>query len=569
MKKSHKLLIYDAIGKRYGRQLLAGFTLVFILIVIELWFGWLDSWRMLMIVAAALLAIGWLYFMFWVRNSAVHFEKKGLRIQGPFASIVFPYEQILVVVPARVSDHFSPENYSGSSLDELHKFYNETAVYLGISQDAMPVAGTRRWFSTLLFSTQKNGLILLLDDWVAFARNLEKIRKKIGRPVKKQKPTSLFDLITPGQVLGQPGNPLILVADENKGRIKTYERLLVDRYQIIFASDGTEALQLAREFRPDMIVLDQYLDRLDGLQLTVSLRRTSQFSSIPILLMADKPTPKAFEAGVNDVIVRPLHEEDFLARLAQQINIQEKMKSLANTADRLENKTLNQMAELIKRGELINFLPEQVARNILSGQLSDPKSMLQRRKITVLFVDLVGFTELTGRLNPSMLSDLVNEFLREMTAVVLANHGTVDKFIGDEVMVLFGAPEDQDEAVQAAHAAQTAVEMLYAVQQMSLRWKPQIPVKLNVRIGFNTGYGTAGIFGNELLKSYTVVGSVVNIAARLRAAAAPGQIVCSGESYALIEDRFQAESLGGLELKGISQPINAYALATHIFQETV
>lgn len=575
MKKTYKLLVYEAIGYRYGRKIMAVLVITIFLVAGSQRIEFLSDMLLYSIIIALVVAAVGVYFRVWMPNSAIHFEKEGLRLQGPLSSIVIPYQHIRSAIPTRLNDHFSPEDLSTAQLEEYRRFINDPVLFLALGQDELPDRSRRRWFSSLLFSNQKNGLVLILDDWVSFARTLEKIRrgteKKRRLPKKKvavpEQPADFEQETRQGEVVGQPGNPLLLVADENQARIKTYKRMLIDSYQLLFAGDGPEALRTAREFRPDVILVDHYLDRLDGLQVVVSLRRSSQFENTPVLFLTDGVCPEAFQAGADDVISRPLQQEDLRARLTHQLRQNDKINELVLAADQLKSESLNQMAELVRRGELINFLPEAVARSILSGHLINPWANHQRQKVTVLFVDLVGFTMLTGRLNPELLSELINEFLREMTAVTLANHGTVDKFIGDEVMVLFGAPEGQPEKVQARHAAQTAVEMLYAVHQMSLRWAPRLPQTLDVRIGFNTGFGTTGIFGDELLRSYTVVGSVVNIAARLRAAAEPGQIVCSAESYALLKDIYQADPLGSLSLKGLDKPVEAFSLAKGIFQE--
>ena len=267
------------------------------------------------------------------------------------------------------------------------------------------------------------------------------------------------------------------------------------------------------------------------------------------------------EAGANDFLNLPLANGELTFRLNNWLQVRGREKELHELNNLLHAKTLDQMAELVRRGELLHFLPATVAQEIMSGQIGSHQfEAFRRQQVTVLFIDIVGFTDLTGRLDPAVLSELLNEYLREMTAVANKFNGTVDKFIGDAVMVLFGAPQEKDEAEQAWEAAQTAIKMMQAVEGLSMIWESRLPRPLQVRIGFNTGPCTAGVFGNEMLRSYTVVGSAVNIAARLQTAASPNTIVFSEESYQYIKNGVHIRELGYLNLKGVNHPVEAYEL---------
>ena len=132
---------------------------------------------------------------------------------------------------------------------------------------------------------------------------------------------------------------------------------------------------------------------------------------------------------------------------------------LEQTRRRLEARIDDQMAELVRTGELARFLPPQVARRLLEGQLQTDESAFERRRITVLFADMVGFTDLAESLEPEELAEVLNGYLREMTAAVIAFGGSVDNMIGDGVMAVFGAPEEMPEADQAWAAVRAAIEM--------------------------------------------------------------------------------------------------------------
>ena len=218
------------------------------------------------------------------------------------------------------------------------------------------------------------------------------------------------------------------------------------------------------------------------------------------------------------------------------------------------------VAELVRTGQLARFLPRQVAEGVLAGQLA-PADGFERRRITVLFADMVGFTDLSETLEPEELSEVLNEYLRQMAASVLAHGGTLDSFIGDGVMAVFGAPDPMPEAEQAWAAVQTAVEMRSGCRDLaaSLRGRG-IPADLDIRVGLNTGHCTLGVFGSEVMRAYKAVGFPVNVAARLQSAGEPGSILCGFRTYALIEGRVHAQPREPLTVKGAARPVEAWEI---------
>jgi PAS domain S-box-containing protein len=233
---------------------------------------------------------------------------------------------------------------------------------------------------------------------------------------------------------------------------------------------------------------------------------------------------------------------------------------LEQSRRQLEAKIDEQLTELVRRGELARFLPRQVAEGLIGGQLA-PDRALERRKVTALFADLVGFTDLSESLEPEELAEVLNEYLREMTAVVLAHGGTLDNFIGDGVMAVFGAPESMDETEQAWAAVRAALEMRGRCRELAGRLRARgIPADLAIRVGVNTGHCTVGVFGSEVMRAYKAVGFPVNVAARLQAAAEPDSILCGFRTYALVESRVEGEAREPLTVKGAARPVEAWSI---------
>lgn len=233
---------------------------------------------------------------------------------------------------------------------------------------------------------------------------------------------------------------------------------------------------------------------------------------------------------------------------------------LEQTRRRLESRIEQQMAELVRSGELARFLPQQVAEGLLGGRLH-AEEPFQRRRITVLFADMVGFTDLSESLEPEELAEVLNGYLREMTAVVLAHGGSLDNFIGDGVMAVFGAPQEQPEAEQAWAAVQAAIEMRDRCRQLASSLRERgIPADPDIRVGLNTAHCTVGVFGSEVMRAYKAVGFAVNVAARLQTAADPGSILCGFRTYALVRERVRAKERGALSVKGALRPVEAWEI---------
>ena len=235
---------------------------------------------------------------------------------------------------------------------------------------------------------------------------------------------------------------------------------------------------------------------------------------------------------------------------------------LEQTRRRLEARVDEQVAELVRTGELARFLPQQVAEGLLGGRLQADEPF-ERRQITVLFADMVGFTDLSESLEPEELAEVLNGYLREMTAAVLAHGGSLDNFIGDGVMAVFGAPQERPEAEQAWAAVQAAMEMRARCRQLASSLRERgIPADPDIRVGLNTAHCTVGVFGSEVMRAYKAVGFAVNVAARLQTAADPGSILCGFRTYALVKDRVRAEERGALSVKGALRPVEAWEIVS-------
>jgi PAS domain S-box-containing protein len=217
----------------------------------------------------------------------------------------------------------------------------------------------------------------------------------------------------------------------------------------------------------------------------------------------------------------------------------------------------NAMLESLS-GKLSRYLPPQVYATIFSGA-QDVRVVSARKKLTVFFSDIVGFTETTDKMESEDLTHLLNEYLTEMSRIAHDHGATIDKYIGDAVMIFFGDPESRGVAQDAIACVKMAVAMQKRVRELAVGWRDVgIERPLTCRIGIHTGYCTVGNFGSEDRVSYTAVGGGVNLASRLESEAPPGEILISYETYAHVKDEVSCEEVGKVSVKGIAHPVTTY-----------
>ncbi|MEE2750367.1 MAG: adenylate/guanylate cyclase domain-containing protein [Myxococcota bacterium] len=220
----------------------------------------------------------------------------------------------------------------------------------------------------------------------------------------------------------------------------------------------------------------------------------------------------------------------------------------------ITNYAVNQTARLhdyMTRSVLQRYLPPALVEKAARGELR-LDALPERREVTVMFTDIVGFTALSERLGPVAVGSLINTLLGEIADIALAHGATVDKFIGDCVMVVFGAPEPCDPEEQVARSIKLALAIQQKVTELGSEYQ------LQARTGLNTGDVVVGNFGSMSRSDYTVLGPTVNVAARLEAKSLPGRILIGPHSAHLLGDAWPLETTGPIKLKGVSNPIEAY-----------
>jgi adenylate cyclase len=364
----------------------------------------------------------------------------------------------------------------------------------------------------------------------------------------------------------------ILVVDDDPINRQMLTRLLEqDGYRVDTASDGERGLEMLQADPFDIVLLDLVMPGIDGYEVLTRIKADEALKHLPVLMITAVDdvgsAARCIEAGAEDYLPKPFDAVVLRARINASLSRKrvhdleaQHLAEMARLNRRLESRIEEQMAELVRTGELRRFLPNQVAESLLAGALT-PEDHFERRKVTALFADLVGFTDLSDSLEPEELAEVLNAYLREMTAVAVRHGGALDSFIGDGLMVIFGAPAASGEAEQALAAVQTAIGMRSRMRELATELgRRGLPGNLQIRAGINTGHCTVGVFGSEVMRAYKAVGFAVNIASRLQSAAEPGGILCGYRTYALVEGQVRAERREPLQVKGSARPIEAWEI---------
>jgi len=367
--------------------------------------------------------------------------------------------------------------------------------------------------------------------------------------------------------------PRILVADDNPANVDILQtRLAVHGYEIVTAGDGEEALAVAREKQPDLILLDVMMPRMDGLEVCRRLKADTALPFIPIILVTAKADTKdivaGLEAGGDEYLTKPVDQGALVARVKSMLRIKALHDTVHEQAGRLEaqagqlaewNKTLeqrvaDQLAELERVGRLKRFFSPQLAELIVAGGAEDPLKT-HRREVTVVFLDLRGFTAFAETSEPEEVMGVLREYHVEMGRLILEHEGTLERFTGDGMMIFFNDPVPVPNP--AERAIRMAVVMRERVADLIAKWR-KLGYELNFGVGVAQGYATIGAIGFEGRWDYGAIGTVTNLAARLCGEAQGGQILVSSKVAAAVESLIDAEEVGPLTLKGFLKPVPAF-----------
>jgi len=350
---------------------------------------------------------------------------------------------------------------------------------------------------------------------------------------------------------------LVLVVDDNPD-MRAYVSSILRQagYQVKTARNGAEGCKIAKESLPELIVTDLMMPVVTGLEMILTIRSEEKLKGIPIILLTAKVDEdtriEGTERGADAYLAKPFNDRELLAEARNLLALKEN-----------ERKVI-ELNTYLTESVLQRFLPPVLVRKAAAGELIlDLRP--EPRLITVLFSDIVGFTQLSNNLRSRKVAELLNEYLESMTKAVFDNGGTVDKFMGDAILALYGAPEELTPNEQVRRAVNTSRAMLRGLSELNQRWRSQGIFDadgrnaLQFRCGIHQGTAVVGMFGSSERADYTAIGPSVNIASRLQNAAEPGTILVS----AAVADYLQEEEIvkgKPLELKGVDETVLTFVV---------
>ena len=359
--------------------------------------------------------------------------------------------------------------------------------------------------------------------------------------------------------------PRILVVDDNEtNRDILVTRLEAHGYQTLQAADGEEALREVTQHRPDVVLLDVMMPNLDGLEACRRLKSDRAVAFTPVILVTAKAATQdivaGLDAGADEYLTKPVDQAALVARVRSALRIkslheqvQAQAADLANWNQTLARRVEEQVAEIERIGRLKRFLAPQVAQLVSSGDERVLES--HRREVTVVFCDLRDFTPFSETAEPEEVITVLREYHKTLGALIDKFEGTIERFAGDGLLVLFNDPLPC--ADPSARAVRMAVEMCEQVAKLAARWRSR-GHELGFGIGIAHGYATLGCVGFEGRFQYSATGTVPNLASRLCDQARNGQILADAKVHAQVKGLAEMESVGELSLKGFHRPVKVF-----------
>ena len=360
----------------------------------------------------------------------------------------------------------------------------------------------------------------------------------------------------------------VLVVDDTPQNVKLLADILGAKgFVAITAGSGEEGLAKLAAEKPDLVLLDVMMPGISGYEVCRRIRADPATALLPVVLVTSldprEERVKGIEAGADDFLPKPIQQAELLARVRSLLRIKTLQDEVARQAASLRdwNATLESRveaasAEIARLGRLRQFFSAPVADAIVSA---GEASLLapHRREVCCVFIDLRGFTAFTDSAEPEEVIAMLAEFHAAMGPPIAAHGGTVPHFTGDGMLIFFNDPIPMPD--MGARAARMALEMQARFAPLHEIWRG-LGHELGLGIGIARGYATLGAMGYEGRFDYTVIGGVVNLAARLCGEARGGQILVDRRAHAGLEPEFAFEAVEPLMLKGYDKPVAAFLL---------
>ncbi|MGH7817171.1 MAG: adenylate/guanylate cyclase domain-containing protein [Candidatus Binatia bacterium] len=358
---------------------------------------------------------------------------------------------------------------------------------------------------------------------------------------------------------------VLVVDDTEMNRDMMCALLAADGHQTAVAENGRLALEAIRNNSYDLILLDVMMPEMNGYQVLEQLKSDPILRDIPVIVLSALDeigsVVRCIELGAEDYLPKPFDPVLLRARIGaclekkrlrdQEVRLRSELEEWNKT---LEIRVKEQVAQLERLGRLKRFFSPQLAELIVSGDAEDPLKT-HRREITVVYLDLRGFTAFAETAEPEEVMGVLHEYHAAMGELILQYEGTLEHFAGDGMLIFFNDPAPIPNP--AEQAIRMTLAMRERVKELTVKWR-KLGYDLNFGVGIAQGYATIGAIGFEGRWEYGAIGTVPNLSARLCGEAKPGEILVSQRVLAALDELVEVEEKGELTLKGFHRPVAAY-----------
>ena len=366
--------------------------------------------------------------------------------------------------------------------------------------------------------------------------------------------------------MNAPANVLV-VDDIEMNRNLLCALLQADGHRTVVAENGKLGIQALNDNSYDLVLLDIVMPEMNGYQVLAQMKSNPRWRDIPVIVLSAldeiSTLVLCIELGAEDYVTKPFEPVLLRARIGaclekkhlrdQEIQLR---RELEEWNKHLEERVQEQVSQLERLGRLKFFFSPQLAELIVNGAADDPLKT-HRRELTVVYLDLRGFTAFAETAEPEEVMDILHEYHAAMGKLILEYEGTLEHFAGDGMMIFFNDPVPVEDA--AERAVRMTLAMREQVKALTVKWR-KLGHDLDFGVGIAQGYATIGAIGYEGRWEYGAIGSVPNLAARLCGEAKPGEIVIAQRVLATVEELVEAEPVGDLALKGFHRPISAHRI---------
>ncbi|MBO9513832.1 MAG: response regulator [Variovorax sp.] len=363
----------------------------------------------------------------------------------------------------------------------------------------------------------------------------------------------------------------ILVVDDVPSNVKLLTDILSARgYRTTTATSGEQAMASLATDPPDLVLLDVMMPGMNGYDVCRAIRADPAFAVLPVVLVTaldpERERVNGLNAGADDFLSKPIHQAELMARVRSLLRVktlydevQRQRAELQAWNSTLERRVADGVQQLERVGQLKRFFSPQLANAILAGGADDPLKS-HRREITVVFLDLRGFTAFTETADPEEVMAVLAQYHAAMGRLVIDHEGTLERFSGDGMMIFFNDPQPVDDA--PLRALRMAVQMQREMVALRAQWSRR-GYDLHMGVGIAQGFATLGGIGFDGRIDYGAIGTVTNLAARLCGEAAGGEILISQRVQGALQDlapegEWRIEEAGELELKGFQRKVPAW-----------